>query len=51
MIECTSCGKEVTNNYVEFKCPGCGEIDIRRCDNCRKRCTNYRCPECGFRGP
>jgi len=51
MIECTSCGKEVTDNYVEFKCPECGKTQIKRCDRCRQRCIPYECSECGFKGP
>ena len=51
MLECTSCGKEVTDDYVEFKCPECGEEKIRRCNRCRSKSSKYRCSECGFQGP
>ena len=50
MKKCTSCNKEVGNNYVEFKCPECGNIKIVRCDNCRTTSKPYTC-ECGFEGP
>ncbi len=51
MIRCTSCNKEVTDNYVKFKCPEGGETEIIRCDKCRQNIVTYECPECGFEGP
>ncbi len=47
---CTSCGR-LTDNYVAFKCPDCGESEIFRCDECRLNHTKYRCKKCGFEGP
>ncbi len=51
MMRCTSCHKEVTDNYVKFKCPACGKEQINRCNECRKKVVGYKCSECGFRGP
>jgi Zn-ribbon RNA-binding protein len=47
---CISCGR-LTNQYVEFACPKCGEGIIIRCEECRMSYTKYRCPKCGFEGP
>jgi predicted RNA-binding Zn-ribbon protein involved in translation (DUF1610 family) len=47
---CSSCGR-LTSQYVEFKCPKCGEGVITRCDECRMTYTRYRCDKCGFEGP
>ena len=49
-MKCTSCNKEVTDNYIRFKCPSCGH-EIIRCQECRERASRYVCPECGFEGP
>jgi len=46
---CVSCKKEVTNDFVKFKCPACGK-DMIRCFDCRKTSTHYKC-SCGFEGP
>lgn len=51
MKKCTSCHREVTSDYVEFKCPKCGKETIVRCLNCRKLVTPYVCPKCKFEGP
>jgi len=48
-MKCVSCNKEVTDNYVRFKCPGCGKETLR-CQECRERSGGYKC-ECGFVGP
>jgi len=50
MKVCSSCNKEVTTDYVEFKCPKCGKEKIIRCENCRKTVKTYKC-KCGFEGP
>ncbi len=47
---CSSCGR-LSSQYVEFKCPKCGEGVITRCDECRMTYTRYRCDKCGFEGP
>lgn len=47
---CSSSGN-LTSQYVEFKCPKCGDEAIIRCDECRKTYTRYRCPKCEFEGP
>ncbi len=51
MLKCTSCKREVTDNYVRFKCPKCGKAEIIRCLECRDSAVTYVCPECGFEGP
>ncbi|MFH0986614.1 MAG: zinc finger domain-containing protein [Candidatus Micrarchaeota archaeon] len=51
MIKCSSCNKEVTNDYVKFKCPDCGKATVTRCMRCREMVTPYACKECGFTGP
>ena len=47
---CSSCGK-LTDKYVLFKCPQCGEEEIIRCNECRETHTKYRCKACEFEGP
>lgn len=51
--KCLSCKKSVLNakGNTRFKCPNCGEYEIIRCIDCRKRGTKYKCPKCGFEGP
>lgn len=51
MLRCYSCQKEVTDDYVRFKCPNCGKEEITRCMKCRKIVAKYRCKACGFEGP
>lgn len=51
MKVCSSCNKEVTDSFVEFKCPKCGKSKIVRCEHCRKTSKAYDCKECGFEGP
>ncbi|HOD89895.1 MAG TPA: zinc finger domain-containing protein [archaeon] len=51
METCTSCKKEVTKDYVSFKCPNCGKTKIVRCNRCKAISKIYKCPECGFIGP
>lgn len=51
MKKCTSCKREVTDDYVEFKCPKCGKEIIIRCLHCRKLVAPYVCTKCGFEGP
>ncbi len=51
MVKCSSCKKEVTDNYVRFKCPSCGKAEIVRCFPCRGTSIAYKCKECGFVGP
>ncbi|HDH41760.1 MAG TPA: DUF1610 domain-containing protein [Candidatus Altiarchaeales archaeon] len=51
MKRCTSCGREVSERYTEFKCPNCGKSTIIRCKSCRALGTKYVCDECGFVGP
>ncbi|MFH1751517.1 MAG: zinc finger domain-containing protein [archaeon] len=47
---CSSCNKEVTNDFVEFECPGCSKKRIVRCEKCRALSKEYKC-SCGFVGP
>ncbi|MBI2584041.1 MAG: DUF1610 domain-containing protein [Candidatus Aenigmarchaeota archaeon] len=51
-MRCSSCNLELETEerWTRFKCPACGENEIKRCDTCRKRGILYRC-ECGFEGP
>jgi hypothetical protein len=51
MLRCSSCQKEVTDDYVRFKCPNCGKEEIIRCMKCRKIVAKYKCKSCGFEGP
>lgn len=50
---CDSCHRpmEPREYGVEFPCPNCGKVIIRRCKRCRKMNVEYTCPNCGFRGP
>jgi len=45
---CISCGKEIAEKGILFKCP-CGK-EIARCGHCRKLTVQYKC-DCGFEGP
>ncbi|MDE1768659.1 MAG: RNA-binding protein [Candidatus Micrarchaeota archaeon] len=47
---CVSCGR-LSNEYVEFKCPGCKEETMIRCRSCREKHTKYKCSKCGTEGP
>jgi len=51
MGTCTSCNKEVSGDYIEFRCPKCGKQKIIRCINCRENERTYSCKECNFEGP
>ncbi|MEM2918331.1 MAG: zinc finger domain-containing protein [Candidatus Altiarchaeota archaeon] len=51
MINCSTCGKGIVKNYVEFKCPNCGKTNFIRCNSCRILGVKYKCNECGFIGP
>ncbi|MEM1508790.1 MAG: zinc finger domain-containing protein [Thermofilaceae archaeon] len=50
---CSSCHKPIApyERGVRFRCPNCGEVEIWRCEKCRKQCNTYQCPKCGFAGP
>ncbi|MEM4222153.1 MAG: zinc finger domain-containing protein, partial [archaeon] len=49
--KCSSCNREVTNDYVSFNCPACGKEKIIRCDFCRQNIVQYTCKSCGYTGP
>ena len=51
MKVCSTCNKEVTTDFVEFKCPKCSKSLVVRCESCRKSAKPYKCAECGFVGP
>ena len=51
MLRCSSCQKEVTDDYVRFKCPSCRKEEFIRCVKCRKIVSKYKCKSCGFEGP
>ena len=49
---CISCGVPLTQKgRARFKCPGCGDVEIGRCAQCRGQAVAFKCPECGFQGP
>jgi hypothetical protein len=50
---CTSCRRPIPPyaRAVRFMCPNCGEVEIWRCERCRKQGNLYVCPKCGFVGP
>ena len=52
-MKCSTCGKQIEteDNWVEFKCPACGEDTIFRCEHCKKLENQYTCQKCGFKGP
>jgi len=52
-LKCTTCGMRVESEkvWVRFSCPKCGKAEIIRCDRCRSLENQYKCPECGFKGP
>ncbi|MEK6957423.1 MAG: zinc finger domain-containing protein [archaeon] len=47
---CITTNKILTDDFIEFKCPGCG-TKIDRSLDARKRSLVYKCKECGFEGP
>ncbi len=51
MKTCTTSNREVTNDYVEFLCPSCGDEKIVRSMHSRVSAKTYTCPKCGFMGP
>ncbi|MCX8179321.1 MAG: zinc finger domain-containing protein [Candidatus Aenigmarchaeota archaeon] len=50
---CSSCSISLLGdtNFVHFKCPKCGEVDIFRCSVCKKLSNLYKCSKCNFEGP
>ncbi|MEM1535830.1 MAG: zinc finger domain-containing protein [Candidatus Pacearchaeota archaeon] len=48
-MKCNSCGEEILEESVAFRCPRCKRV-IARCGKCRKLNVKYKC-ECGFEGP
>ncbi len=50
MKTCVTTNKVVTDDFVEFKCPKCGERIIRSIA-ARERALSYKCPNCEFTGP
>ncbi|MBI1973288.1 RNA-binding protein [Candidatus Micrarchaeota archaeon] len=50
-MRCVSCRREVSGDYVRFKCPSCGNCEVVRCLKCRQTNVHYKCGECSFEGP
>jgi len=50
---CISCNAEIAprEHATRFLCPNCGEVEIVRCEMCRKLSNIYNCPSCGYEGP
>lgn len=53
MLKCTSCGVSLIGqeDFVKFKCPNCGEVEIIRCRRCKQLSNRYKCTKCEFEGP
>jgi len=51
MKVCMTSNREVTDDFIEFKCPSCGKERIVRSLHSRQTSKPYACPECGFSGP
>lgn len=53
MLKCTTCKTNILakDNFVKFKCPNCGEVEIVRCSTCKTLCNKYTCESCEFTGP
>ncbi len=49
MKVCITTNKILTDDFIEFKCPFCGEKIARSLD-ARRRSLPYKC-SCGFEGP
>jgi Zn-ribbon RNA-binding protein len=52
-LKCSSCGIGLVGqeNFVQFKCPSCGEVSVIRCKQCKTLSIKYKCEKCGFEGP
>jgi len=49
---CIHCREKIDNKVATvFKCPNCGEVEIVRCQRCKRMGLKYKCPKCGFEGP
>lgn len=48
--KCVTTNKQITQDYIEFKCPLCG-AKIARSLESRSAGKKYVCKECGFEGP
>jgi len=51
MLICSSCHRRSQDGVTKFKCPGCGKVEIVRCEHCKKTAIKYECHGCGFAGP
>ncbi|ABR56961.1 zinc finger domain-containing protein [Methanococcus aeolicus] len=51
--KCTSCHAEIAprEHAARFLCPNCGEVELVRCEKCRKLSNPYKCGKCGYEGP
>ena len=52
-LKCTTCNVNLISEdkFVKFLCPGCAEVEIMRCEKCRRASNMFKCPKCGFEGP
>ncbi|MBI4053628.1 MAG: RNA-binding protein [Candidatus Diapherotrites archaeon] len=51
MKVCMTSNREVTIDFIEFKCPACSKERIVRSLHSRQTAKPYVCPSCGFVGP
>jgi predicted RNA-binding Zn-ribbon protein involved in translation (DUF1610 family) len=51
--KCTSCHAEIAprEHAARFLCPNCGDVELVRCEKCRKLSNPYKCEKCGYEGP
>ncbi|HEX9678890.1 zinc finger domain-containing protein [Nitrososphaera sp.] len=52
MPKCNACGRDVHPGEMSesFSCPKCKNARIWRCEGCKGRSKEYKCPACGHRG-
>jgi predicted RNA-binding Zn-ribbon protein involved in translation (DUF1610 family) len=52
MPHCNACGREVHPGEMSesFSCPKCKSARIWRCEGCKGKSKEYKCPACGYKG-